>query len=57
MKKNKLGKSDLIVSEMCFGTLVMSPLQANISLKEGQNLIEEAIDCDVNFFDSARKFF
>lgn len=54
MKKNKLGKSNLIVSEMCFGTLVMSPLQANLSLKEGQNLIEEAIDCDVNFFDSAQ---
>lgn len=53
MKRGKLGKSDLVVSEMCFGTLVISPLQVNLPLKEGQRLIEEAIDCDVNFFDSA----
>jgi len=56
MNKRKLGKSDLLVSEMCFGTLVMSSLQANLSLREGQKLIEEAIDYDINFFDTAHLY-
>lgn len=56
MHRKKLGRSNLIVSEMCFGTLVMSPLQANLSLKEGRRLIEEAIDFGINFFDTAQLY-
>ena len=53
MKKNKLGNTDILVSELCFGTLTISPLQINLPLKTGQNLLEEAIDLDINFFDTA----
>jgi uncharacterized protein len=53
MKRNKLGSTDILVSDMCFGSLTISPLQLNLPVKDGQNLIEEAIELDINFFDTA----
>lgn len=48
MKKNKLGKSDLYVSEISFGC--MSLQKDN---PENENLIREAVDNGINFFDTA----
>jgi aryl-alcohol dehydrogenase-like predicted oxidoreductase len=48
MKYNKLGKSDLLVSEICFGCM-------SLDLKEDSNkrIIDKAIDLGLNFFDTA----
>jgi aryl-alcohol dehydrogenase-like predicted oxidoreductase len=51
-----LGNTSLQVSELCFGTLVMSPLQANLPIQEGQALLEYAIDRGINFFDTAELY-
>lgn len=48
-----LGKTDLYVSELCFGTLTMTPFQANLPVKDGVKLLSHAIDRGVNFFDTA----
>ncbi|MEX0660445.1 MAG: aldo/keto reductase [Balneolaceae bacterium] len=48
MKKNRLGTSDLYVNEISFGC--MSLQKDN---PENENLIREAVDNGVNFFDTA----
>ncbi len=53
MKYHHLGKTSLIVSELCFGTLTISPLQANLPAHEGKNILEYAFDQGINFFDTA----
>lgn len=53
MRINQLGQTGIFVSELCFGTLVMSPLQANLTIQEGSKLLSFAFDLGVNFFDSA----
>ncbi|QPM67184.1 aldo/keto reductase [Atribacter laminatus] len=53
MKKNRMGKLDLQVTEFCFGALPMGPLQANIPIDYGVHLIRKAWDNGVNFFDTA----
>ncbi len=56
MKYRILGKSQLKVSELCFGTLVISPLQANLSQQDGQKLLEFAYDQGITFFDTAELY-
>lgn len=48
-----LGNTDLYVSELCFGTLTMTPFQANLSINEGARLLIHATERGVNFFDTA----
>lgn len=55
IKKN-LGNTGIKVTELCFGTLPMGPLQANVDLKEGANLILKAMDDGINFFDTAQMY-
>ena len=42
MKKYSLGKTGIMVTEMCFGALPIGPLQANISVEKGAKLIRAA---------------
>lgn len=56
MELRKLGKTEIVVSELCFGTLPMGPLQANISEEEGGALILEALEKGVNFLDTAQQY-
>lgn len=56
MKYKKLGNTELKVSELCFGTLPMSPLQYNIDIADGAELIREAIELGFNFIDSAQNY-
>lgn len=49
MKKNRLGKSDLYVSEIGFGCMSMQ----NDKPEENEHLIREAVDSGINFFDTA----
>lgn len=56
MNKVVLGSTAIAVSELCFGTLPMGPLQANIPYDEGKNLILAALAGDVNFIDTAESY-
>lgn len=52
----KLGKSNLLVSKLCFGALTIGPLQRNLSLDEGSSLIRRALESGVNFIDTAQLY-
>ncbi|MDX9872148.1 MAG: aldo/keto reductase [Clostridia bacterium] len=56
MKYEILGNTGLSVSRMCFGSLSISPLQANLSLAEGAAVIRYALERDVNFIDTAKLY-
>jgi aryl-alcohol dehydrogenase-like predicted oxidoreductase len=53
MEKVILGKTDIEVSRLCFGSLTMTPFQANLSVEEGAYLIQYAYDKGINFIDTA----
>lgn len=53
MEKVKLGNSKIEVSKLCFGSLTMTPFQANLTVDEGAYLIEYAYDRGINFIDTA----
>ena len=53
MRIVKLGKSGLNVSRLCFGTLTMSPLQQNMSPREGARLLIHAYERGIRFLDTA----
>ncbi len=44
---------EIQVSRLCFGTLTMGPLQRNMTLQEGAELLEYAAGLGVNFVDTA----
>lgn len=48
-----LGRTGLSVSVLCMGSLVLGPAQYNLSIQEGNSLIEHATDWGVNFFDTS----
>ncbi len=56
MKKRKLGKTGISVTELCFGVLPMGPVQYGLSPEEGGPLIREAIERGVNFLDTAQSY-
>jgi aryl-alcohol dehydrogenase-like predicted oxidoreductase/NAD-dependent dihydropyrimidine dehydrogenase PreA subunit len=51
-----LGKSGLEVTELCFGTLVLGHLQANLSPEEGAKAVRRALERGVNFIDTAKGY-
>lgn len=51
MRYGKIAGID--VSQLCFGTLTMSPMQKNLPPKEGAGLILYAAESGVNFLDTA----
>lgn len=53
MTMKSLGNTGIKVSRLCFGALTMTPFQANLSIKEGAELIIHARDRGVNFLDTA----
>jgi len=56
MKYNKLGLTDITVSQLCFGVLPMGPMQANISPEEGGALIRLGLESGINFMDTAELY-
>jgi aryl-alcohol dehydrogenase-like predicted oxidoreductase len=56
MQKVKLGNTKLLVSKLCFGTLPMGLLEANMPLKKGAELIRKAVLSGVNFIDTAHTY-
>ena len=53
MEYKELGNTGLLVSNLCFGGLVIGPLQKNLSIEEGAEVIAEAFRLGVNFIDTA----
>lgn len=53
---NRLGNTNLSVSRLCFGTLSIGPLQANLTIEDGVNVISQAIENSINFFDAAELY-
>jgi aryl-alcohol dehydrogenase-like predicted oxidoreductase len=56
IEKRLLGRTNIAVSRLCFGTLTIGPLQANLPIHEGAQLIREAVKRGVNFFDTAQLY-
>jgi aryl-alcohol dehydrogenase-like predicted oxidoreductase len=56
MKTNTFGSTGLAVSELCVGTLPMGPLQTNVSLDTGAEILLMAMENGVNFFDTAQMY-
>ena len=53
MDRIKLGNTGIEVSNLCFGSLTMTPFQANLSIDEGSRLIQYAYTKGINFIDTA----
>lgn len=51
-----LGNTGIEVVELGFGTLPMGPLQLNVPLEKGIELIRKALDKGINFLDSAESY-
>lgn len=51
-----LGKSGLSVSRLAFGSLTVGPLQANLSVDKGAEIIAYAFDKGINFIDTAQYY-
>ena len=56
MKRAKLGNTGIEVTEMCFGTLTISRLQADVSVVEATPAISRALDLGVDFVDTAQAY-
>lgn len=56
MRFSMLGKTGIKVSRMCFGTLTLGPLQANLPLEDGASVMAHAIGAGVNFCDTAQLY-
>ncbi|MCL1816575.1 MAG: aldo/keto reductase [Clostridiales bacterium] len=56
MEYRPLGKSGIIVSQLCFGTLTIGSLAANLPLHEGAALVRAALEAGINFFDTAQYY-
>ena len=53
---HKLGKTNIEVSKICFGSLTMGPLQKNLTIKEGADLIRYGFERGIKFIDMAELY-
>lgn len=56
MEYRKLGKSEIEVSRLCFGSLTMTKSQGNLSKEEAGKLLAFAYKQGVNFIDTAELY-
>ena len=56
MEYKVLGSTGLRVSRICFGSLTMGKLQANLPLAQGSALLEYAFESGINFIDTAELY-
>lgn len=56
MEYINLGNTGIQVSRLCFGGLVIGPLQANLPVEEGAEVILKAFELGVNFIDTAELY-
>lgn len=56
MEYRVLGNTGIRVSRLCFGGLVMGPLQRNLTIDEGAVLLAAAYGMGINFVDTAELY-
>lgn len=56
MKKSILGKTNIEVTELCFGVLPIGPLQKNVPVEEASEILADALKKGINFFDTAQMY-
>jgi aryl-alcohol dehydrogenase-like predicted oxidoreductase len=56
MDYQNLGNTTIKVSKLCFGSLTISPLQSNFTIKQGAGIIKLAFEKGVNFIDTAELY-
>jgi len=56
MQRTTLGRSGIEVTRLCFGSLTVGPLQANLPIDKGAEVIAHALDRGVNFIDTAQYY-
>lgn len=56
MEYRNLGNTGIRVSRLCFGSLTIGPMQANMSVDDGAKIIAKAINMGVNFIDTAKLY-
>ncbi len=56
MDYQPLGLTGLTVSRLCFGSLTMGPLQANLAVETGGRVLEAAFSMGINFVDTAESY-
>jgi len=56
LKKVKLGRGGIDVTELCFGTLPMSRLQADLSPQAMIPVFQKALELGITFYDVAHRF-
>lgn len=56
MEYNVLGNTGIKVSKLCFGSLTIGPLQGNLQIEEGADIICDAFNLGVNFIDTAEYY-
>ncbi len=56
MKYNKLGNTDLIVSEIGFGVLTVGHNQLELPIEQGATVVRYALDNGINFLDTAEYY-
>lgn len=52
----RLGRTGVVISRLCFGVLTVGPLQANLPLEEGAEVIAYALNRGINFLDTAEAY-
>jgi len=56
MEYTILGNTGIKVSRLCFGALTVGPLQADMPVEEGAEIIVKALENGVNFIDTAELY-
>jgi predicted aldo/keto reductase-like oxidoreductase len=56
MRRGTLGQTGIEVSRLCFGTLTVGPLQANLPPEEAAPILAHGISRGINFFDTAQLY-
>lgn len=56
MEYRNLGNTGIKVSRLCFGSLTIGPMQANLPVAEGSKIILKAFESGVNFIDTAKLY-
>ncbi|MBI2851225.1 MAG: aldo/keto reductase, partial [Chloroflexi bacterium] len=56
MRIVNVAETGLRVTELCHGTLILGPLQANVTPEEGAKAIRKSFEMGVNFYDTAQGY-
>ena len=56
MEYVQLGNTGIKVSRLCFGALIIGPLQVNLSIDRGADVIARGLELGINFIDTAELY-